>query len=220
MEKDNDFLTELGFLSFVTRLKRVSDAILHDGRRLYKKLEMDIEPNWYVVFRLLERHEELTVTEIAEKIGFAHPSVITIVNKMIKAGYVESSQCSIDSRRRLLVLTEKARTGLPEFERVWSAGTTTLKKILGDVDALAFLDLLESRINEEGFRDRTLKHIKGQEKVDIVEFTQEYAKDFARLNYESNCPVFGLRPMARYLNIDSSTLLQCIRGITWKEIRS
>ncbi len=179
-----DFLKELGFLGFVTRLKRVSDAMLHDGRRLYKELGMEIEPNWYVVFKLLQKHGELTVTEIADKIGFAHPSVITIVNKMVKAGYLQAEQCSIDSRRRLLVLTEKAKKEMPDFERVWSAVTTGAKKMLADTDALAFLDLLESRIVENGFKERTLSCLKDGGEVEIIKFKDKYADDFARLNYE------------------------------------
>jgi DNA-binding MarR family transcriptional regulator len=86
--KDVDFLRELGTISFVTRLKRISDAMLHDGRKIYKKFGYDIEPNWFVIFKLLEKYGELTVTEIADKIGFRHPSVIAIVNKMLKLGYV------------------------------------------------------------------------------------------------------------------------------------
>ena len=70
-------------------MKRVSDAMLHDGRRMYKELGMDIEPNWFVIFRILKKHGALGVTDIAEKIGLAHPSVITIVNKMMKAGLSE-----------------------------------------------------------------------------------------------------------------------------------
>ena len=179
-----DFLTDLGFLGFVTRLKRASDAMLHDGRKLYKELGMDIEPNWYVVFKLLQEKGELTVTEIADEIGFAHPSVITIINKMIKKGYVESRQCSNDSRRRLLVLSEKALGRMPEFERVWSAGVAGAKKMLADTDALAFLDLLESRIEEIGFKERTLACLEEKKEVEILEFKSRYARDFADLNYE------------------------------------
>ncbi len=181
---NHDFLAELGFLSFVTRLKRASDAMLHDGRKLYKKLGMEIEPNWYMVFRLLENEGELTITEIADHLGFAHPSVITIVNKMIKKGYLESRQCSDDSRRRLLVLSKKAKREMPEFERVWSAGVAGAKKMLADTDALAFLDLLEARIAESGFKERTLACLEEKKEVEILEFESQYAKDFAALNYE------------------------------------
>ncbi len=182
--KEKDFLAELGLLSFVTRLKRVSDAMLHDGRKLYKELGMDIEPNWYVIFKLFQTSEELTVTEIADKIGFAHPSVITIVNKMIKKGYLESRQCSVDSRRRLLVLTKKSKEEMPKFERIWEAGVSGLKKTLGDSDAVAFLDTLESRVFEKGFRQRTLERLENKPTVEILGFEKKYAEDFARLNYE------------------------------------
>ena len=182
--ENTDFLTELGFLGFVTRLKRLSDMMLHDGRRLYKELGMEIEPNWYVVFKLLQKHEQLTVTEIADKIGFAHPSVITIVNKMINAGYLESDQCSEDSRRRLLRLSDKAEKEMPEFERIWSAGIATMKNMLNDIDALNFLGVLESRTNEKGFKERTLEGLKKESQVTIFEYEGSYAEDFARLNYE------------------------------------
>ena len=64
----------------------------------------------------------MTITEIAERIGFAHTSVITLVNKMIKANYLEEKKCGFDSRKRLIKLTPKAIEKLPEFEKVWSAG--------------------------------------------------------------------------------------------------
>lgn len=183
MEK-TDFLKELGFLSFVTRLKRLSDSMIHDGRKMYRELGMDIEPNWFVIFKLFETHEELTVMEIAEKIGFAHPSVITIVNKMVKKNYLRSRQCDEDSRRRILVLTDKARDKMPEFEKVWTAGIASMKKMLSDTNAPEFLDLLETRIAESGFRERTLKCVEPKREVEIIEFDSRYARDFANINYE------------------------------------
>ena len=57
--EQTDFLRELGSIAVVTRLKRVSDAMLHDGRRMYKDLGMDIEPNWFAIFRLLEKYDVL-----------------------------------------------------------------------------------------------------------------------------------------------------------------
>lgn len=182
MEKD--FIAELGLLSFTTRLKRLSDAMIHDGRRMYKELGMDIEPNWFVIFRLLEKHGELTVTEIAEKIGFSHPSVISIVNKMIKADYLEENKCGFDSRKRLLKLTPKAIGKLPEFEKVWEAGVAGMKLMLTDLDANSFLDIVEQRVGDKGFKQRTLAQLPRRKEVKVIEFREKYAGDFASLNYE------------------------------------
>lgn len=182
MEKD--FIKELGLLSVVTRLKRLSDIMIHDGRKLYKELGMDIEPNWYVIFRLLEQNGEMTITEIAEKIGFAHPSVISIVNKMINAGYLNEKKCGLDSRKRLLCLTSKAKEKMPEFENVWNAGTAGLKKMLDDLDVLSVLATFEERVFNKGFKDRALAELDRPKKVEIIEFNQKYVEAFARLNYE------------------------------------
>ncbi len=184
MNERSDFVSDLGLLAFVTRLKRVSDAMLHDGRRLYRQLGMDIEPNWYVIFKLLEHQGPFTVTEIADRLGFAHPSVITIVNKMIKAGYLEEAPVSNDGRKRHLKLTAKAAENLPEFERVWRAGAAGLKRMLADIDAIAFLDAVEDRVAKKGFRARALEELRSESVIEIVEFRPEFGADFARLNYQ------------------------------------
>ena len=181
---ENDFLSELGLNAVVTRMKRVSDAMLHDGKRMYKQLGMDIEPNWFAVFKLLRKHERMTVTEIADAIGLSHPSVISIVNKMMIAGYLKESRSKDDSRKRILSLTPKADRKMPQFEQVWDAGTAGFKKMMHDTDLLGTLDLLERRIGQKGFRARTLEQLERIRSVEITEFDDKYAADFARLNYE------------------------------------
>ena len=181
---ENDFLSELGLNAVVTRMKRVSDAMLHDGKRMYKQLGMDIEPNWFAVFKLLRKHERMTVTEIADAIGLSHPSVISIVNKMMIAGYLKESRSKDDSRKRILSLTPKADRKMPQFEQVWDAGTAGFKKMMHDTDLLKTLDLLERRIGEKGFRARTLEQLERIRSVEIAEFEDRYVSDFARLNYE------------------------------------
>jgi DNA-binding MarR family transcriptional regulator len=154
-----DFAKELGCLGFTMRLKRISDALMHDGKRMYKELGLDIEPNWYVVFRLLKKEDELSVMEIAEKVGLAHPSVITLTNKMMAAGYISSNQCTDDSRRRLLRLTDKALDKLPQLEEIWNAGERTVIKVLKGTEMMKSLETIEKRFGEKGFKDRTLEEL-------------------------------------------------------------
>jgi ribosomal protein S18 acetylase RimI-like enzyme/DNA-binding MarR family transcriptional regulator len=182
--EQKDFLRDMGSIAVVTRLKRISDAMIHDGRRMYKELGMDIEPNWFVIFKLLEKHGPLTVTEIADNIGFAHPSVISIVNKMVKAGYINEKKSASDNRKRILTLTVKSRSKMSEFEEIWDAGKAGFKKMMHDTDVLSMLNTLEARINEKGFRRRSLDQLEKMRAVEIIEFKKKYADDFARLNYE------------------------------------
>jgi ribosomal protein S18 acetylase RimI-like enzyme/DNA-binding MarR family transcriptional regulator len=194
---DQDFLRELGQNAVVTRLKRISDAMLHDGRRMYKQLGMDIEPNWFAVFKLLRKRGPLSVTEIADGIRLSHPSVISIINKMIAAGYLSESRSEQDNRKRVLSLTSKAEQQYPEFEKVWDAGTAGFKRMMRDADILGMLDFLEDRIAEKGFRERTLAELEKIDSVTVVEFHDKYAKDFARLNYEWISRFYTVEPHDR-----------------------
>lgn len=154
-----DFAKDLGCLGFTMRLKRLSDALMHDGRKMYKTLGLDLEPNWYVIFRLLKREGELSVTEIAERIHLAHPSVISITNKMIKADYLYSTPCDLDNRRRVLNLTKKALKKLPEFEKIWNAGERGVIKALAGTHAMEVLEELEKRFTKKGFKERTFDEL-------------------------------------------------------------
>ncbi|MEQ8472220.1 MAG: helix-turn-helix domain-containing protein [Marinoscillum sp.] len=154
-----DFAKELGCLGFTMRLKRISDALMHDGKKMYKQLGLDIEPNWYVIFRLLKREGKLSVMEISERVGMAHPSIITLTNKMIKAGYLISAQCMDDSRRRLLGLSEKAIDKMPEFENIWNAGEQGVIDAIAGTEIMNALTLIEERFGTKGFRERTLEKL-------------------------------------------------------------
>ncbi len=181
---NSDFLTDLGLLAVVTRLKRVSDAMIHDGRRMYKELGIDIEPNWFAVFLLLKERGPLPVMEIAEAVGLSHPSVISIVNKMVKAGYLAESRSDEDNRKRILSLSERAQSRMPELMKVWDAGVAGFKRMMQDHDILFMLDALEERIGERGFRQRTIDEIDKNGRVDVVGYSDRYRSDFGRLNYE------------------------------------
>ncbi len=54
---DFDFIKDLGYKAFDSRLKRISDRMSHDVRKFYKELGIDVEPNWYLVFMLLQKGE-------------------------------------------------------------------------------------------------------------------------------------------------------------------
>ena len=74
----DDFLQELVFVGFTARMKRISDSLMYDARKIYEDLDIGIEPNWHLIFLLLKKEEQLTVTEIAQKLGFSHPVVMYV----------------------------------------------------------------------------------------------------------------------------------------------
>ncbi len=155
--KEQDYIKELGYLGFATRLKRISDVMMHSGRDLYNSLNMDIEPNWYVIFKIIQSRGGMSVTEIADAIRMSHPSVIAITNKMINKGYLNSVKDASDSRKRQLDLSDYTYKRLPEFELIWQAGIDGLEKALKNLKALEFVEQLEVVFDQQSFKDRTIE---------------------------------------------------------------
>jgi len=156
----NDFLKELGYLGLIARLKRLSDSILYSIRDLYKLENIDIEPNWHLVFLILKKHKTRTMSEIAESFHLSQPAIVKIINKMKKKGYIDIVKDTYDNRKRQLQLSQKAISELPRFEKIWHAGQESIKEILEANQA--FLDLLENfeqQIEQKGFKERVLKHL-------------------------------------------------------------
>ncbi len=154
-----DFVNELGYLALATRLKRISEAMVHSGRDMYKTLGLDIEPNWYLIFKLLQKYEQLSVMEMASKLHFSHPSVISLVNKMEANGYLESAPDKTDSRKRQFSLSQKAHDNIPEFEKVWKAGTVGVEKLFQDTSFLDQLESVEIQLSQHDFKERTLNEL-------------------------------------------------------------
>lgn len=157
-----DFVNELGYLALATRLKRISEAMVHSGRQMYKELDLDIEPNWFLIFKLLSKFGQLSITEIASKLHFSHPSIITLVNKMEQNGYLISSIDKRDARKKQFSLTLKATEKIPEFEKVWIAGTVGMKKIFNDDSFLTQLETIEIQLSKSDFMTRTLNELESE----------------------------------------------------------
>ncbi len=179
----NDYLASKGYFTLITRIKRLSDKIQQSGRSFYKEMGMQIEPNWYLIFEVLREHEVMTVTEIAEKIKFSHPSVITITQKMIKAGYLTTTVNMSDSRKQDLCLSPKAIQEFPELNKVWKACLDAIEQIFDNTIFLKEFEKLEMAIEKRNFKDRVQRQLLLNE-VELVFFKPQYAKAFAELNYQ------------------------------------
>ena len=159
-----DFVNELGYLALATRLKRISEAMVHSGRQMYKQLDIAIEPNWFLLFKLLKKYEQLSITEIAVKLHFSHPSVITMIQKMEAHAYVSHQIDQADSRKRNYSLTDKAHKMLPTLEKIWSAGTEGIRKLFDERSRfLDELETLEIKLSEQDFMQRTLNELGNDE---------------------------------------------------------
>ncbi|WP_339707807.1 MarR family transcriptional regulator [uncultured Kriegella sp.] len=156
-----DFLTEIELAGLISRLKRLSDELLYSTRDYYKTVGLDIEPNWHLVFLLLEKTNALTISEISQELRMSHPACIKIIKKMKKHDYLISKTDKNDSRKRILELSDKAKKRLPSFHRHWEAGIQTTQELLQNSPHI-FEDLkaFEKEVSEVSYKERTLKNLR------------------------------------------------------------
>ncbi|PCE64247.1 MarR family winged helix-turn-helix transcriptional regulator [Sediminicola luteus] len=156
-----DYIKEIGVHALAARFKRISDQMIHSCRALYKEIGLDIEPNWYLVFKLLEENQSLTTVEIAERLGFSHPTVVNMIQKMSERDYVVRGVSESDTRKKPLHLTPKAKKQLPYFKEVWQAGEAGISELLPPQSRmLEELAHMEACLKEQDFRQRTLANLK------------------------------------------------------------
>lgn len=154
---ENDFPRALHTLGLTVRLRRIADAVIHDARRLYRELGIDIEPNWHVVLLLIERHPGIGVAEIARRLGMTHPSVSTLVGQVAGRGYLNVADDPTDGRRRAVTLTRKAKRMMPKLRRIWTAGGAAIAAAIQatGLDVLATVGALEDAFARHPWGDTT-----------------------------------------------------------------
>ena len=154
-----DFLADLELTGLTSRIKRLSDDILYSTRDYYKSVDLDIEPNWHLIFLLLEENKAMTLTEISDELRISHPACVKIISKMKKTGYLQSESDPQDSRKQLLTLTEKSIQNLPVFHQHWNAGIKTIHEITADcTNILKEIEKIEQKLSEGSYKIRTLRN--------------------------------------------------------------
>ncbi|MGN7864197.1 MarR family winged helix-turn-helix transcriptional regulator [Chryseobacterium sp.] len=152
---DFDFIKELGYKALDSRLKRISDRMSHDVRKFYKEFGIDVEPNWYLVLMLLQKKGEISITDIAEPLGYSHPSVVVIVKKMTDKGYLLIKKDRTDKRKQIISLSPKATEMLPQLEKIWDSCEKAILQLLSeDLAILSYLDSIDQELKSESFYNR------------------------------------------------------------------
>ncbi|WP_299533540.1 MarR family transcriptional regulator [Ulvibacterium sp.] len=156
-----DLVRQLGYANLDTRLKRISDHMSHSLRAMYRNLQMDTEPNWYLVLFIVREQPNVSVMEIAERLKFTHQSVMTITNKMIDKGYLKSEKDKIDKRKTIFKLTEKAENNLPLFTKIWEIGKKVMLELLDqNIEIMEHLERLEANLHKASFGERIAEELK------------------------------------------------------------
>ncbi len=170
-------------MGFTARMKRMNEKIASSTVEHYTRMQLEIEPNWHVVFLLLKEKKRLTVTEMASSLGFSHPALIKITQKMKSKGYLERHKDSNDGRKTQLQLSKKGESALAHLEAEWQKIEEILKELV-PADFLKQLNYLEMAFDERSFRERYDKRFNSRPSFTIRNARESEFKKIGKLMVE------------------------------------
>ncbi len=105
----NDFFKKTGVMAIGTRLRMLSERVTKDSEKMFDLHGVELKPKWFgVFFTLSHASTPMTITLIAQELGYAHPSVISIVKEMKKNDLIIEKKDTNDGRKTLITLSLKA----------------------------------------------------------------------------------------------------------------
>jgi len=185
---ERNILNELGELAIGSRLKRLSDYIMREGKVLYASHNIDFEPKWFPVFYTIASQSSTNVMKIAETLKITHAAVSQTVKDLVKHDIVDTVSHETDGRKKSLELSKKGSRLLNQMEPIWQDIATALNDLFRSSQnhLLIAIQEVESKFTESGFTER-IKAVTNQRllgEVEIVDYSPEYAVDFKTLNTE------------------------------------
>lgn len=151
-------INESGILAISTRLQRLSEQLRKDGALIYKAFDIDFEPKWFPVIFTLHHKKVLSVVEIANEIGYTHPSTISLLKELEKQRMIISKKDKQDERKRLIELAPKGLELIEKMKPVWELISIVLGEIADNENhLLKAIDEAEEKIANQSFLQRALQ---------------------------------------------------------------
>ncbi|MBY0449638.1 MAG: bifunctional helix-turn-helix transcriptional regulator/GNAT family N-acetyltransferase [Cyanobacteria bacterium] len=167
-------------------MKRLVERMHQDNALIFKERQIPFEPRWFLLLSLLDTQPKLGIMEIARELKLAHPTVVVLVNEMIREKVVSSVVDKHDKRKRLLSLTSKGHQMLKDVKPLWQDMTAAANQLILDTgyDVISVLSALEQALDRESYADRIRGFIakRGWEAIEILEFQSDFAPAFRQLN--------------------------------------
>lgn len=161
---NNSFISSLGPLSLALRLRRLADRLTHESTRVYEHLDVPLEPAWYTLLLLIDRHGEQSIGSAAQLLEIRHPSMVKMSKSLEDAKLLTSSSDASDARRRVLRLTQEAKRKLPKFKKIWDAFAQTLAELADNENGsiVQQIEQLEAHLCQRGLDVRVLEDLQQQ----------------------------------------------------------
>jgi DNA-binding MarR family transcriptional regulator len=156
-------INKIGTLALGARMQKLSDTMRKDVTRIYKEHGIDFESRWFPVVYVLNINKSLSIVEIADELGYAHPSVITLVKELQSKKLIKSSSDRNDGRKRLISLTPKAKAMVKKMKPLWKKMIYLNDLLTNNKNNLIrAIEEVEAQLQKESFYDRMQKLLKNK----------------------------------------------------------
>lgn len=150
-------IEQSGILAIATRLQRLSERMRKDGLAIYKAHGIDFEPKWFPVVYTLHIKNQLSVVELANEIGYSHPSTISLLKELEKLKFIKSTKDKADERKRLLQLTDKGKAMIEQMKPVWEVMIAVTTPLIDTKNNLMkAIEEVEQQLELQSFYQRAL----------------------------------------------------------------
>lgn len=153
-----DTLNQAGILALSSRMHRLSEQIRKDGALIYKEFNIDFELKWFPVIYTIYKRENVNVIEIANEIGYTHPSTITLLKDLEHLQLIKWKKDQKDERKKNYFLTKEGKQLITKMQPIWEIMSKVLAEISDNQNhLLQAINEAENKLNEQSFYQRVLQ---------------------------------------------------------------
>ena len=155
MNDRQDYSRSAGAEALGARLRRASERMDYDARRIYAAKGVNFEQRWYGLINQLMLNGPMSIGDIAAALRITHVSVSKSSRSLEQAGIVASEADPSDARRRRLSLTTKGRELIAELAPRWQAFNLVAAELNAEAGGLvALLDRLDDALERKSMFER------------------------------------------------------------------
>lgn len=179
-----DKLQQFKELAFGSRLKRLSDTLMKDVKKVYKHLYIDFEPTLMPVFKTIADENEISVGEIALLLDISQPAVTQFINNLQKRKLLKVVPDKNDRRKKNVTLTIKGKNTIEKLQPIWKVIEEQLASLTNNTNTsfMEHIRLTEAKQKKYPLQNRIMDELK--QNVEIINYEPKHAKEFYNLNAE------------------------------------
>lgn len=183
-----NIVDRLGAIAISIRLIRLGEYFRKEVGLVYKNQQIDFEPKWFAVVSTLHYKGSASINEIADEIGLSHPAIIGLVKELEAQKLLKSIRHETDSRKRMIELTEKAKTLIKRMEPIWRDITISIEQLMKECNSNLMMAMMETEalVKKKAFSERVKQNIQAREIEDvlILDYNGKLKNHFKELNEE------------------------------------